>query len=83
MKEVILKVIIRPDLNSFHVSKSIQVNGYYEFELQQKVYLIRFDPELYTEEKMVKEKLKWLAVDFRKDRAVIVSHEVLIIEDQE
>ncbi|MEQ8577590.1 MAG: hypothetical protein RIC57_03450 [Balneola sp.] len=81
MKEVILKVIIKPELNGFHVSRSIQMNGYYEFELQQKVFLIRFDPELYTEETMVKEKLKWLKVDLRRNGAEVVSYEILKFEE--
>ena len=80
MKDLILKVIVKPELNGFHVSRSIQMNGYYEFELQQKVFLIRFDPEIYTEETMVKEKLKWLKVDLRRNGAEIVTHEVLQFE---
>ncbi len=82
MKELILKVLVKRTINEFEASKHIQVNGYYSVELNQRFHHIAYLPSKMDEVAVLKEVLKWLEQDLKREGLLLVWWDVLNIEGE-
>ncbi len=63
IRPIILKLLLEKESNEFYRSEFRQRMGYFQSELEEKIYLITYDTDRFTQEEVVKENLNHISLE--------------------